>query len=533
MRILVAEKIAVEGLNLLEDSGYDVDVRLNLSPQELIDIIPSYEALIVRSATQVTRDVITAGADLKIIGRAGVGIDNIDIDAATEHGVIVCNAPTSNIIATAEYTMGLMQAIARRIPQANTSMKGGKWERSRFVGSELYGKTLAIFGLGRIGGLVAERAAAFGMKLVGYDPYCSPERAAHLGVTLYDTLWDILPVADFISIHLPKSPETMGMFGAEQFAIMKDGVYIINTARGGIIDLESLADFIAAGKIGGAAIDVFDKEPCFESPLHEFDNVIVTPHLAASTREAQNRAGLQIAEYVSLGLEGRMVPTAVNVAQTPPEVMEAVGPYIGACQMTGTVIAQLLREGLSSLDMEVRGPLAAYDVHVLATACLRAIFAASSDDPVNFVNADYIAEQRGVQVRVTKDPQPLDYANSVKFVARAGEQVVDIACTLGGPNAEPRIVSIFGYDLDLIPSKNVMILFYDDVPGRLGTIGTILGDAGINIATMELGNSCRSNRVNSDGIACVLMNTDQPVPPQVQQRIAAAIKLQDSYYIHL
>ncbi|NTU90124.1 MAG: phosphoglycerate dehydrogenase, partial [Actinobacteria bacterium] len=302
MKVLVAEKISVTGLNLLEDAGLDVDVKLGLTPEELVATIPGYEALIVRSATQASREVIEAGTDLKIIGRAGVGVDNVDVEAATERGIIVCNAPTSNVVSAAEQTMALMLAVARRTPQANASMKEHKWERNKFVGSELMDKTLAVFGLGRIGGLVAERAAAFGMKLIGYDPYCSPERAAHLGVTLYDDVMKICTLADFITVHLPKTKETIGMFGPEQYAAMKDGVYLINAARGGIFNIESLADFLAAGKIGGAAIDVFEKEPCTESPLHEFENVILTPHLGASTKEAQDRAGVQIAEFVSMGL---------------------------------------------------------------------------------------------------------------------------------------------------------------------------------------------------------------------------------------
>lgn len=318
------------------------------------------------------------------------------------------------------------------------------------------------------------------------------------------------------------------MFGAEQYAAMKDGVYLINCARGGIYDIDSLADFLAAGKIGGAAIDVWEHEPCTSSPLHEFDNVIMTPHLGASTKEAQRRAGTQIAEYVSLGLQGRMVPTALNVAPTPPEVMEAVGPYIPACQMAGSVIAQLAREGISSLEVMVNGALANYDIRVLATAALRAIFAESSDDPVNFVNADYIAEQRDVDVQVDQDVESGEYANAIRFEAKAGEQLIDIAVTISGPHAEPRIVSIFGYDLDLIPGDDMMILMYEDKPGKLGQIGTITGKHNINISTMELGNNGRE-----DGMALVLMNVDHLVPEDVREEIAEAVELKDAWYIAL
>lgn len=528
MNVLVTEKIAEEGIQNLKNAGYEVDVKLDLSPEDLIATIPAYEALIVRSATQANRAVIEAGTNLKIIGRAGVGVDNVDVEAATERGIMVCNAPTSNVVSAAEQTMALMLAVARRTPQANTSMKEGKWERSKFTGSELYEKTLAIFGLGRIGGLVAERAKAFGMNLIGYDPYCSPERAAHLGVTLYESVDEIVPLADFITVHLPKTKETIGMFGPEQYAAMRNGVYLVNTARGGIYNIESLADFVAAGKIGGAAIDVFEKEPCTQSPLHEFDNVILTPHLGASTKEAQNRAGVQIAEYVAQGLQGKMVATAVNVAPVPPEVMDAVGPYIAACQTTGAIIAQIAREGISSLEVNVFGQLADHDVRVLGTAALRGIFAQSSDDPVNFVNADYIAEQRGVQVTINEDPECLEYASVVNFVAHAGTQTVDISCTIGGPHTEPRIVSIFGYNLDLIPGKNVLVLKYEDKPGKLGKIGTVLGDANINISTMEVGNGGTEG-----GTALVLMNVDQPVPHEVKTELADVVDLHDGWYIHL
>lgn len=528
MKVLVAEKIAVEGLNYLEDAGYDVDVRLDMTHEDLLDMIPGYEALIVRSATRVSADVIEAAGDLKVIGRAGVGVDNIDMGAATEHGIIVCNAPTSNIISAAEHTLALMLAIARRLSQADASMRRHRWERAPFTGSELYGKTLAIIGLGRIGGLVAQYAHAFGMNLIGYDPYCSSERAEHLNVKLYDSVDAICPIADFITVHLPKTEETIGMFGPRQYAAMKDGVYLVNTARGGIFNVESLADFLAAGKIAAAAIDVFEEEPCLDSPLHEFENVLLTPHLAASTIEAQNRASIQIAEYVVLGLEGRMVPTSVNVAPVPAEVLEAVGPYIAACQMAGSVIAQIAREGLSSFEVMVCGQIASYDVHVLATAALRAIFAESSDDPVNYVNADYIADQRGIDVKVGTDAQGGDYANVVRFVAHTASQEIPLSVTLGGPHAQPRIVSIFGYDLDIVPGENLLVLRYDDRPGKLGIIGTIMGKHNINIETMQLGNNGADG-----GVAVILMNVDQEVPQDVRAEIAEAADVIDAWYIKL
>ncbi|MCL1847674.1 MAG: phosphoglycerate dehydrogenase [Coriobacteriia bacterium] len=528
MKVLVAEKIADGGIELLEKAGYEVDVRLELTPDELIAAIPEYEALIVRSTTQATREVIEAGAKLKIVGRAGVGIDNVDVTAATERGIIVCNAPTSNIVSACEQTFALMLACARRTAQANQSMKEHKWDRGKFSGNELYQKTLAIVGLGRIGALVAKRAQAFDMNLVGYDPYATPEHAADMGVTLYENIDDVLPLADFICVHLPKTKETIGMFGPDQFAKMKDGVYVVNTARGGIYNIEALADAIKSGKVAGAGIDVYEKEPCLDSPLHELDQVILTPHLGASTKEAQARAGIQIAEYVCLGLEGKMVPTAVNVALVPDDVMTAVKPFIEASQATGVILAQLAAMPIESLTVKVYGGLAKNDVTILGTAALRGIFSLSSDDSVNFVNANYIAEQRGVSVKVEKSPVQSEYANKVTFEALAGSQVVEISITTSGPDEVLRIVSVLNYKLDLIPGKYIFIQKYVDKPGQLGLIGTIMGKANINISTMEVGVRDEKTRM-----ALILMNVDEPVPAAVRDEIKEAVGVTEGWFIQL
>ncbi|MDP2401214.1 MAG: phosphoglycerate dehydrogenase, partial [Actinomycetota bacterium] len=370
MKVLVAEKIAASGIEMLRGE-FDVEVKTDLTPEQLVAEIPAYDALIVRSATRATREVIEAGTNLKIIGRAGVGVDNVDVQAATERGIIVCNAPTSNIVSAAEHTMALMLAQARSIPQASASMKQCKWERSKFTGSELYEKTLAIFGLGRIGALVAERSRAFGMRLIGYDPYTSPERAQAMGVELMDDIDAILAQADFITVHLPKTKETIGMFGAEQFAKMKDGVRLMNTARGGIYQEEALIEALNSGKVASAAVDVFEVEPCTDSALAVLDNVILTPHLGASTAEAQDRAGEQIAEFVAAGLRGEMVPTAVNIAPVSPEVYEKVGPYLTVAEDLGKMVAQMARHGIESLDIKFVGTLAETDTRILKTAVLK------------------------------------------------------------------------------------------------------------------------------------------------------------------
>jgi D-3-phosphoglycerate dehydrogenase len=528
MRVLVAEKIAEGGIELLRKAGHEVDVRLDLSPEDLIAVISEYEALIVRSATQATREVIEAGTNLKIVGRAGVGVDNVDVTAATERGVIVCNAPTSNVVSACEQAFALMLASARHTPQANASMQEHKWDRGKFSGNELYQKTLAIFGLGRIGGLVAKRARAFEMNLIGFDPYATPERAAEIGVTLYDRLEDVLPQADFITVHLPKTKETIGMFGPEQFALMKNGVYLVNTARGGIYNIEALAEAVKSGKVAGAGIDVYEKEPCTDSPLHGLEQVILTPHLGASTKEAQARAGMQIAEYVLMGLEGKMVPTAVNVVLVPDDVMTAVKPFIEASQTTGVILAQLADAPIESLTVKVFGDLASNDVSLLGTAALRGIFSISSDDPVNFVNANYIAEQRGVSVKVEKSIVRSEYANKVSFEARAGSQIVEVSITTSGPDEDLRIVSVLGYRLDLIPGRNVLIQKYEDKPGQLGLIGTVLGKAHINISTMEVGVKEEKTRM-----ALILMNVDEPVPDEVRAEIKEAVGVTEGWFIQL
>ena len=528
MRVLIAEKLAQGGIKLLEEAGLTVDVKLGLTPEELVEIIGDYEALIVRSATKATREIIEAGKNLKIIGRAGVGVDNVDVEAATERGIIVCNAPTSNVVSAAEQTMCLLLASARKTPEANASMQKGEWNRSAFTGHELYQKTLAIFGLGRIGGLVANRAASFEMDLIGYDPYCSAERAANLGVTKYDTIEEILPLADFITVHLPKTKETIGMFGAEQYAQMKDGVYLVNTARGGIYNLAELVEFLQNGKIAGVAVDVYEQEPCTDSPLHGLENVILTPHLGASTVEAQDRAGTQIAEYVLLGLENKMVPTAVNVKPVADEVMSAVNPYISACETLGIILAQLSREAISTVELTVSGDLAEYDVSLLGTAALRGIFSKSSDDPVNFVNADYIAEQRGVSITVNKDRKQYEYMSKVSLLTMNGPRRIEVGCTSSGPMGETRIVSLLDYKLDLIPRKYVLVMKYEDTPGKLGRIGTVLGNANINISTMEIGVLEKAT-----GEAIVLMNVDDPVPPEVYDELVASVGVTDGWFIEL
>ncbi|MEF9841241.1 MAG: phosphoglycerate dehydrogenase [Raoultibacter sp.] len=522
-KVLISEKLSEAGIQILRDKGYEVDVKLDLTPEALIEVIGAYDALIVRSATQVTPEVIAAGTNLAIIGRAGVGVDNVNVEAATERGIIVCNAPTSNIVSAAEQTMALIMACARNTPQANASMKQGKWERSKFSGVELFEKTLAIFGLGRIGGLVAERARAFGMNLIGYDPYCSPERAETLGVTLYDTVDEIVPLADFITVHLPKTKDTIGMFGPKQYANMKDGVIVVNVARGGIYNMESLADFLAAGKIAAAGIDVWESEPCTESPVHEFDNAILTPHLGASTKEAQKRAGTQIAEYVASGLEGSIVPTAVNMASVPPEVMDAVGPYVPACQMMGSILAQISDVAPSKLKITAAGALADADLSILCAGSLNGLLSRQAKANVTPVNADAIAKRHGIKIELASEADAHEYASTVTLAIDGAEA----SCTLSGAAQMPRIVSLLGYQIDIAPAPHSLVFEYVDAPGRIGTIGTILGNAGVNITTMQIGAQPEEKN------ALIFMNVEGAVSEDVLAQLAEALELKNLWYIKL
>ncbi|HEX9093024.1 MAG TPA: phosphoglycerate dehydrogenase [Coriobacteriia bacterium] len=526
MKVLVADKISDTGIEKLRADGFEVDVKTGLSEEELVAIIGEYDAMIVRSATKATRPIIEAGGKLKIIGRAGVGIDNVDVAAATERGIIVCNAPTSNIVSAAEQTITLLLASARNTAQANASMKAGKWERNKFTGTEVYEKTLAIVGLGRIGTLVAERARGLGMRLIGYDPYTSEERAAALGVTLYKTVDELLPKADFITVHLPKTKETIGMFGPDQFAKMKDGVRLVNTARGGIYQMDALVAALKSGKVASAGVDVFEVEPCTESPLHELDSVILTPHLGASTEEAQDRAGDQIAELIAAGLRGEMVSTAVNIAPVPPEVMEKVGPYIDLAEKLGSMVAQIAG-GVDEVDVLTVGLLSETDTRILKTAVLKGMLSQATDEPVNFVNADYYAEQRGIKVTETKRAETHDYMSMLVVRAVSGGKPVEAAASLIGKRNEPRLVSLFGYDLDMQPARYMAFFRYPDRPGMIGKVGTILGDADINIASMQVG------RTAEGGTALMGLNVDTPLSARLLASIKDAAEMDDAWSVEL
>ncbi len=524
-RVLITEEIDPAGISVLKTRGFDIDVKLGMSEDELASCIGSYDGLIVRSHTQVTRKVIeAAGTRLKIIGRAGVSIDNIDLEGATERGIIVCNAPSSNIMSAAEHAMALILSCARNVPQANASMHAGEWTPGTFMGCELYEKTLAIFGLGRVGGLVAQRAAAFGMNLIGYDPYCSKERAVTLGVEMYEDIQDMLPLADFITVHMPKTAETANMFGPEQFAAMKDGVIIVNVSRDGIFDEESMADFIAAEKIKAVGFDVLGNEPCEASALHEFSNAVLTPHIGAVTVEAQRRAGVQIATFVAQGLAGSIVPTAVNMSHVPPEVMDKFGPYLTAARMMGRIISQIEDDMPRKLSLVARGTLASADSDIILASALKGILAYKNIGAVTGSNAVAVAQRHGIEAMCTSHVNAFGYDSSLTLETADNS----ISCTLYGTDRPARIISLFGFSFDIEPAAQSLILRYDDAPGRMGVVGTILGQADINITTMQIG-----KRDDSDS-ALVYLNIEGEVTEDVVERLADSIDgLEDLWYVKL
>ncbi|NNE74116.1 MAG: phosphoglycerate dehydrogenase [Acidimicrobiales bacterium] len=507
-RILVTEKIAESGLDMLREAGHEVDVQLDLDAETLLGAVPGAAGLIIRSATQVTAEVLTAGTDLVVVGRAGIGLDNVDVAAATGRAVMVANAPESNMVSAAEQTMALLLATARNVPQAHAALKDGRWERSKWVGVELLDKTLGIVGLGRIGKLVAQRAAAFGMRLIAYDPYVSPERAEKIDVELVE-LDELMARSDFVTLHLAKTPETVGLIDAAMLAKAKPSMRIVNVARGGIIDEDALADAVSTGVISGAGIDVFATEPCTESPLFALDNVVVTPHLGASTAEAQDKAGVTIAEQVRLALAGEFVPFAVNVDVN--DVVEAVRPFVPLAERLGAIFGAMVKALPDKLEIDFQGEIGGYDNKLTALALIKGLLGQVSDEPVSYVNAMQIAGDRGIEVRVANSAVSRDYVNTI-YLQGGGHS---LAGTLVGPGREQRLVLIDDHALYLPPTDHLLIIRNEDVPGMIGILGTALGDAGVNIEQLDVGQS-------PEGVGAVMaVACAGPVPDSVQEQLRA------------
>ncbi len=506
-RILVTEEIAEGGLDRLRAAGHQVDVQLDLS--QLLTHIVGAHALIIRSATQVTSEVLEMGSDLMVVGRAGIGLDNVDVDAATRRGVMVVNAPQSNIISAAEHTMALLLAQARNVPQAHAALTQGRWERSRWEGVELADKVLGIVGLGRIGKLVADRAKAFGMRLVAYDPFVSADRARQMGVELLG-LDQLITEADFVTIHLPKTKETTGLINRDLLLKAKPSLRVINVARGGIVVEQDLADAIREGVIAGAAIDVFVTEPTISSPLFELDSVVVTPHLGASTREAQDKAGDTIADMVQLALAGEFVPFAVNV--NAAEANETLKPYLPLAERLGRLFASLSGKSPASLEVCCDGDIAGYDTRIVTLAALKGFFGLFSDEPVTYVNAPQLAKDAGLEVRETNCATAADFVNLITI--RGGGHSMSGAIV--GRRGEQRIVEIDEHVFDVPPAANMLMVKNDDRPGVIGTVGTLLGDAGVNIADMDVG------RAAEPGTAVMLIAPTAIVPLDVVESLRRA-----------
>jgi D-3-phosphoglycerate dehydrogenase len=525
MRVLVTETLAERGLSLLRQD-FEVDVRTDLAGSGLAEAIGPYEAIVVRSQTKVDAAVIEAGANLKVIGRAGIGLDNVDVEAATRRGVMVVNAPQSNILSAAEHTLALMLALARNVPQAHASLRGGVWERERFQGVELHGKTLGIIGLGRVGSMVAQRSLAFGMRLIAYDPYVSRERARELGIELMPDLGALLVQADFVTVHLPRTSETEALIGERELSLMKEGALLINTARGGIVDEAALAAALRNGRLGGAALDVFETEPpASRHPLLGLPNAIVTPHLGAATREAQDKAGVAIAEMVRLALKGEFVPYAVNVAAA--EVPEQARPFLPLAERLGRILTGLADSPMRAIAVEYLGRVAELDTRVLTLAALKGALADVVHEPVSYVNAPTIAKERGLEVSERRTVESQDYVNLVLLRAETEAGEVAVGGTLVGKRDAERLVRVYEFDLDMAPAEHMAFFLYEDRPGVIGTVGTLLGEARVNIASMEVG------RQEAGGLALMGLTVDSPIPDGVLDRIVEAVGMKSARSITL
>jgi D-3-phosphoglycerate dehydrogenase len=505
-RVLVREPIAEAGIELLQER-FDVDVNGKLPLEERIG---DYDAIVIRSGTQLTGDLIERADRLKVIGRAGVGVDNVDVEAATRRGIVVANAPESTVVSAAEHAIGLLVALVRNIPQAHAALKEGRWERSAHGGIELEGKTLGVLGFGRIGQQVAKRAIGLGMRVVAYDPFVSRDRFRELGAEKAETADDVLDIAEFLTLHLPLTPETQGFLDAKAIARMPDGARIVNAARGELIDEGALIDALRSGKLAGAALDVFSDEP-YTGPLLELDNVVVTPHLAASTEEAQDRAGMIVAEQVAAALDGQLVSNAVNIPSIRPEDLEVLGPYVPLSAKLGRLAMELAGGRAEQIEVTFYGNLADYDTRLLTAAALNGVFQGRFEQPVNYVNAPVFAEELGIEVVEQRRRACRDFTNLVRV--EVGD--VRVSGTTIGRDNRRWLVSALGFELEMELAPLLVFFRYDDVPGVIGRVGTLFGEAGVNIANMAV------SRTRRGGKALMALSVDSEAPDELVERIRA------------
>jgi D-3-phosphoglycerate dehydrogenase / 2-oxoglutarate reductase len=523
-RVLVTEKIADPGIALLRER-FDVDLGLDWDGSELAGRIGAYHGILIRSATKLTADLIARADNLKVIGRAGVGVDNVDVDAATKRGIIVANAPQSNIVTAAEHTLAMLLALARNVPQAHAALTGGSWERSKWGGVELYEKTLGLLGFGRIGQLVAARAQSFGMHVVAFDPFVAAARFRELGVERAEASDELYARSDFISIHLPKTPETEGWLDAEALAKCRDGVRIVNCARGQLVDDEALRAALDSGKVAGAALDVFRDEPVTDHPLFGYPNVVVTPHLAASTAEAQDRAGIQTAEQVVAALTGGVVSTAVNIPAVSAEDMEVLGPFLPLARGLGRVAVALAESSsVDRIEIEYLGRIAERDTRLLTLSVLHGVLAGHTDEEINLVNAPALAEERGIQISERREVIARDFTDLVRItVVSGGERTRVVGTTLGRLH-RPHLLEAWGQRFNLQMDDGHLALFrYQDVPGMIGRVGTVFGDHGVNISAAAVGRQPPGYDARGPSeLAVMAIITDAPISQAVIDEIVAS-----------
>jgi D-3-phosphoglycerate dehydrogenase len=512
--VLIAEELAPAALEVLAE---DCEIRHvdGADRAALLPALADVDAVIVRSATQIDAEALAAGSRLKVVARAGVGLDNVDAEAATARGVLVVNAPTSNITSAAEHAVALLLSTARNIPAANASLKSGEWKRSSFTGVEILDKTVGVVGLGRIGVLFAQRMAGFGVRLIAYDPYVPAARGAQLGVEMM-SLDEVLAQADFISIHLPKTKETAGLIGERELALMKPSAILVNAARGGLVDEQALAQALKNGQIAGAAVDVYATEPCTDSPIFSEPNAVVTPHLGASTNEAQDKAGTAVARSVKQALAGEFVPDAVNVQGGA--VAEELRPSLPLVERLGRLFTALAGAVPASLTLDIRGEIAAYDASVLQLSALRGVFADVVEEQVTFVNAPLLAKERGVETSLTSSEESPDYRNLLTVRGTLADgTVVSVGGNLTGPRMVQKLVGVNGFDVEVAIAEDMVFVTYEDRPGVVGAVGQLLGQAGVNIAGMQV------SRTAEGGATLMVLTVDSAIPAGTLDEIADAV----------
>jgi D-3-phosphoglycerate dehydrogenase len=526
-KVLISDNLSIEGQQVLKaDPEIELDAREKVSAEELLKIIPNYDALIVRSDSKVTKEVLEAGKCLKVVGRAGVGLDNVDIAEATRRGIIVMNTPDGNTISTAEHTFSMIMAMARNIPQADATMRQGKWDRKKFMGTELFGKTLGIIGLGRIGTEVAKRAQAFGMKILAYDPFVSQDKAEKLNLQLA-TVDEIIVNADFITVHTPKTKETEGLIGKAQFEKMKPGVRIVNCARGGIIRQADLREALKSGKVAGAALDVFEEEPPKDMELLNLPNIVVTPHLGASTEEAQVNVAIVMAEQILDVLKGRMIRNAANIPSIPPELLKEMSPYLLLAQRLASLQAQILDGQVKKICLKYSGEISEFPTNILTVTAVKELLSSMLSDSINFVNARVLAKERGIEVMETSTKETQDFTSTFTVEIETDKSIRQIVGTLIGKKRDPRVVNMFGYHTDFNPEGFLLVFTHTDEPGIVGRMGTMLGDAHINIAALHMG------RKTLGGDAVSILNLDAEVPKELLAKLAQTAKIKDIKLVKL